>query len=344
MAGDVLLVGAEGQGANKIEPVLTYQMQGDSSPWDTTLNGVGTTNLRIKTSNGYSPHLYPEYITAMEYYYGAAPRPGFMGRLLVGESIVRAPYWSVSPNSFGGQIGASPNGDAPGDIYRLIGGVVLRRSGQDALYAGYIASAFLLPKGSNNNRVVAPGSEDLNGPLGEKARFFLVGLRPGTAYAMGATFRPALQIDPLLPVSIRFTLTYPDGRQQAAEGVGDKFGSFAGATAWPLDVAGVYKYQIRATWNGYEGRMPGLPESGGEFFVYSATKPAGAAGLRLEGASQRTFSATTGVVIAGTSSAAMVHYTLITPGAVIEQGDIDVKGGKFQYTFNPVAVHAKVPL
>ena len=28
-----------------------------------SLNGVGTTNLRIKTSNGYSPHLYPEYIT-----------------------------------------------------------------------------------------------------------------------------------------------------------------------------------------------------------------------------------------------------------------------------------------
>jgi len=344
LAGDVLLVGAEGQGANKIEPVLTYQMQGDSSPWDTTLNGVGTTNLSIKTSNGYSPHLYPEYITAMEYYYGAAPRPGFMGRFVVGESIVRAPYWPVSPNSFGGQIGASPNGDAPGDIYRLLGGVVLRRPGQDPLYAGYIASAFLLPKGSNNNRVVAPGSEDLNGPLGEKARFYLVGLRPGTAYAVGATFRPALQIDPLLPVSIRFTLMYPDGRQQVAEGVGDRFGSFAGATAWPLDVAGVYKYQIRATWNGYEGRMPGLPESGGEFFVYSATKPAGAAGLRIDGASQRTFSATTGVVIAGTSSAASVHYTLITPGAVIEQGDLAVNGGKFQYAFNPVAVHAKVPL
>ena len=181
---------AEGQGANKIEPVLTYQMHGDTSAWDTTLNDVGRTNLRIQTSNGYSPHLYPEYITAMEYYYGAAPRPGFMGRFLVGESTVRAPYWSVSPNSFGGQIGASPNGDAPGDIYRLLGGVVLRRPGQDPLYAGYIASAFMLPKGTNNNRVVAPGSEDLNGPLGEKARFYLVGLRPGTAFPVGGHVPP----------------------------------------------------------------------------------------------------------------------------------------------------------
>jgi Zn-dependent metalloprotease len=344
LAGDVLLMAAEGYGTNKIEPVLTYQMPGDTSAWDTALNGVGTTNLRIRTSNGYSPHLYPEYITAMEYYYGAAPRPGFMGRFVVGESNVRAPYWSLSPNSFGGQIGASPNGDAPGDIYRLLGGVVLRHPGQAPLYAGYIASAFLLPRGSNNNRVVAPGAEDLNGPLGERARFYLVGLRPGTSFPVGATFRPALQIDPLLPVAIRFTLTYPDGRQKVAEGVGDRFGSFAGPTAWPLDVPGVYRYLIAAEWNGFQGRMPGLPESGGEFFVYSPTRPAGAVGLRIDGASQRTFSAASGTTITGSTTAAVVHYTLITPGAVIEQGDLPVQGGKFQYAFDPAAVHQKVPL
>ncbi len=344
LAGDVLLIAAEGQGANKIEPVLTYQMQGDTSAWDTRLNGVGTTNLKINTSNGYSPHMYPEYITDIEYFYGAAPRPGFMGRFVVGETNLRAPYWPVSPNSFGSQIGASPNGDAPGDIYRLLGGVVLRRAGQAPMYSGYIASAFLLPGGTNNNRIVAAGSEDLYGPLGDKARFFLVGLRPGTAYEVGATFRPALQIDPILPVAVHFVLTYPDGRQVTADGTGDKFGSFAGPTAWPLDVPGVYRYQVNARWNGYDGGMPGLPASGGTFFVYSKTRPAGAAGLRIDGASQRTFSATTGVTISGTSAAAVVRYTLITPGAVIDQGEIPVRGGKFMYTFDPNAAHAKVPL
>lgn len=344
LSGDVLLIGAEGQGANKIEPVLTYQMQGDTAPWDTRLDGVGTTNLRIKTSNGYCPHMFPEYITDLEYYYGAAPRPGFMGRFIVGESITRAPYWPVSPNSFGGQIGASANGDAPGDIYRLIGGVVLRRAGQAPMYAGYISSAFLLPRGSNNNRIVAAGSEDLFGPLGDKARFFLVGLRPGTAFEVGSSFRPAIQIDPLLPVSIHFVLTYPDGRRQVADGVGDRFGSFAGPASWPLDVPGIYTYQVGATWNGFAGRMPGLPDSGGEFFVYSKTRPAGSTGLRIEGSSQRTFSASVGTTITGSSTAPSVHYTLITPGAVIDQGDLPVKSGRFSYVFNPEAVHARVPL
>ncbi|HEY3383596.1 MAG TPA: M4 family metallopeptidase [Vicinamibacterales bacterium] len=343
-AGDVLLIGAEGQGANKIEPVLTYQLAGDTSPWDTRLNGVGTSNLAIKTSNGYSPHLYPEYITDIEYYYGAAPRPGFMGRFIVGESTVRAPYWPVSPNSFGGQIGASANGDAPGDIYRLLGGVVMRRARQAPMYSGYISSAFLLPKGTNNNRIVAAGAEDLHGPLGDKARFFLVGLRPGTSYEVGSSFRAAMQIDPILPVSIHFVLTYPDGRQQVADGVGDRFGSFAGAAAWPLDVPGIYRYQVTASWNGLVGRMPGLPDSGGEFFVYSKTRPSGATGLRIDGATTRVFSAAAGTTITGSSTASTVHYTLITPGAVIEQGDLAVKNGKFQYAFSPAAVHARVPL
>jgi hypothetical protein len=82
----------------------------------------------------------------------------------------------TSPNRFGGQIGAHPNGDQPGDIYRLLGGVVIRRQGEKPMYAGYIASAFILPGKTNNNRVIAAGAEDLLGPDGTKARFFLVGL------------------------------------------------------------------------------------------------------------------------------------------------------------------------
>jgi hypothetical protein len=70
-------------------------------------------------------------------------------------------HWPVSPNSFGGQINASVNGDMPGDIYRLLGGVVLRQAGTAPAYAGYISSAFLLPLGVNNNRIVAPGAEEL---------------------------------------------------------------------------------------------------------------------------------------------------------------------------------------
>lgn len=343
-SGDVLLIASEQQGANKIEPVLTYEIKGQSSTYDRRFQGVGLSNTLIKTANGYSPHLFPEFITDLEYYYCAAPRPGFMSRFLVGENGVRAPYWPTSPNNFGGQIGASNNGDLPGDIYRLIGGVVVNRKEQETLYGGYMASAFILPKDTKNNRVIAPGSEELIGSDGEKARLFLVGTRPGMAYEVGATFAPAVQIDPILPANIRFVLNYPDGRQKVAEGTGDRFGTFVGTEKWPLDVGGVYKFTLVADWESYKGHMPGLPATGGEFYVYDRERPVGAIGLKVNLPDQSRFSPAGGLLISGASSGGPISYAIITPGAVIEQGVLSVVEGKFEYKFDPEAIHKKAPI
>ncbi len=341
-SGDVLLIAAEGQGANKIEPVMLVETKGQPIAFNSNLLNVGRSNLSIKTSNGYSPHLYPEYITDLQYYYGSAPRPGFMSRFLVGESTVRAPYWPVSPNAFGGQIAASPSGDTPGDIYRLLGGVVLRNKGATPAYAGYVSSAFLLPKGTRNNRIVAAGSEDLNGSTGEKARFFLVGFRPGMAVELGSTWRPGFQIDPILPVSMNVVLTYPDGRQVTCSGVGDAYGSFSGPTAYPLDVPGIYRYQATGTWNGFTGKMPGLPDSGGMFFVFPKDRPGST--LTLDLPSTTTFPASGTLTVTGESTSDKVTYALIMPGAVLGQGELPVTGGKFQLVLDPVALNKVAPI
>jgi len=343
-AGDVLLMASEGQGANKIEPVLIYTNKGETKPWDTKINGVGVTNLACKTSNGYSPHMFPEYITDMQYYYGAGARPGFMGRFVVGDTTNRAPYWSTSPNGFGGQIAASSNGDQPGDIYKLIGGVVVRNQGTTPAYAGYISSAFILPKGSNNNRIVAAGSEDIIGSTGDKARFFLVGLRPGMTYEIGATFRPAIQIDPILPVAITFTLTFPDGTQKTSTGIGDAFGSFSGAEAWPLTMPGVYRYTLSGSWNGFTGKMPGLPDTGGVFYVIPKDMPAGAKGMLIDNPNTENFKPDATHTITGHTSADKVYYALLMPGCVLDIGEISVASGTFTYTVNPADLNRKAPI
>jgi hypothetical protein len=341
-AGDVLLIASEGQAANKIEPVLTYDEKDRSRPYDTRLQAIGTTNLRLETSNGYSPHLFPEYITDWMYYYAGAPRPGFMSRFLVAENGTRAPYWPTSPNSFGGQINASSNGDMPGDIYRLIGGVAVRRKGHTPLYAGYLASAFLLHKGTGNNRVIAPGSEDVACPTGETGRFFLVGTRPGMVYETGTGFTPAVQIDPVLPAVVTFTLDYPDGRRVVATGTGDASGSFAGKERWTLDVPGIYRYHLEAEWEGHRGIMPGLPPGGGEFYVVDKARP-DAPGLQLDLPAQSDFTALFGTTISGHSTARQVYYAAVIPGAVIDQGYLPVRGGKFEYYFNPKLINQRVP-
>jgi hypothetical protein len=341
--GDVLLIASEGFGANKIEPMLTYQVKAKPENIDAKVNGVGNTNLMLRTSNGYSPHLFPEYITDWEYCYGAAPRPGFMSRFIVMENGVRAPYWPTSPNSFGGQINASTNGDMPGDIYRLLGGVVLRRKNDKPAYAGYMASAFIIPGGSNNNRVIEPGSENLLGSNGEMARVFLVSTRPGMVYETGTAFTPVAQIDPMLPVNISYTLQYPDGKTVLTSGQGDASGSWAGKDRWTLDQAGVYRFRIEAEWNGYRGGMPGLPGSGGEIYVIEKERPRGFDGMQVELKTPFTFAPDGNLQIAGTSSAQEIHYAAVIPGAVIDQGVLRVNGGRFTMTFDPRVIHQRIP-
>jgi hypothetical protein len=342
-ASDVLLIASEQQAANKIIPVLTYEKKDKPAPYDIQLQPISNTNLRLMTSNGYSPHLFPEYITDWAYYYGAAPRPGFMSRFLVGEDGVRAPYWHVSPNNVGGQIGASNNGDIAGEIYRLVGGVVLRKKGEAPAYAGYISSCSILPAGAKNNRIITPGQEDLLGPDGTKARFFLVGTRPGMIYEMGTSFTPAVQIDPILSANITFKLVYPDGRQVAAQGTCDQFGTFAGKDKWLLDQPGVYRYFLEGDWQGHKGYMPGLPKEGGEFYVVEKELPAGTSGLKLNLPGESTFNPAKELVISGNSTARKIYYAAVTPGAVLDQGSVTVTSGKFEYRFNPEAINRKVP-
>ena len=337
--GDVLLMASDGMGADKIIPTLTYELKENNKRDDAALNTIGATNLQLKTSNGYSPHMYPEYITDWAYYYGAAARPGFVARFVVGETLIRAPYWPVSPNSFGGQINAHSNGDMPGDIYRLMGGVVLRQKGAAPAYAGYIASSFLMPAGQNDNRVITPGSEDLTGSTGQRAKAFIVGPRPGMTYPVGTTFGVGLQIDPILPVNITFKLKYPDGRIGTTSGVSDALGSFSGKDRFVLDVPGVYSYTIDGEWNGNRAVMPGLPASGGDIYVLEANPPAGATGIEIVTADGAAVDPVAGAHIVGRTTADRIRYAVVMPGAVLEEGELPVTRGQFDYYLNPAELH-----
>jgi hypothetical protein len=331
---DVLLIASEFQGSNKIEPVLTYTVNGSNTPYDANWQGIGRTNIQIKTSNNLSPDMFPEFITDMQYYYGAAAQPGFNARFLVGFNYTRAPYWPTSNTNFGGQYGASSNGDMSGTLYRLLGGVVLRNRGQAPAYSGYQATADILANGTKNNRIIAPGDEDLPSPDRISSRFFLVPVRPGSTYPVGATFTAVLQIDPIVPCNVTFMLTAPDNATYIATGQGDQYGYFTASKGWPLNETGIWTYNVNATWNGYQGHVPGLPSTGGWIYVIETGTPPGL-GLTLKMPTQQTFSPTAGLNVTGQTTASNVYYAAIIPGAVLEEGIIPVSNGTFNYTFSP---------
>lgn len=135
-----------------------------------------------------------------------------------------------------------------------------------------------------------------------------------------------------------YTLTSPDGVVRTTTGKGDATGYFIAKDKWPLDRAGVWTYNMEATWNGNKGRMPGLPESGGMVFVMdmgAARADTDAGNLPLNMPAEKRFSPTEGFEVTGNTTAAGVYFTAITPGAVLEEGYLPVTGGRFTYKFDP---------
>ena len=80
-------------------------------------------------------------------------------------------------------------------------------------------------------------------------------------YETGATFAPAVQIDPILPATVIFALDYPSGKRVMATGTGDRFGAFAGTERWPLDEPGIYHFHLEADWQGHSAASPQMKES-----------------------------------------------------------------------------------
>jgi hypothetical protein len=136
-------------------------------------------------------------------------------------------------------------------------------------------------------------------------------------------------------------MTAPDNSTRQAVGQGDQYGYFASSTRWPLDQAGVWTYKINATWNGYAGRVPGLPDSGGWIYVLeNGTAPS--TGLVLNMPQKQTFSPTFGLNVTGQTTSSKVYVAAIIPGAILEQVILPVTNGVFRYTFDPQRMSGKI--
>lgn len=138
-------------------------------------------------------------------------------------------------------------------------------------------------------------------------------------------------------------LRYPDGRQKVWQGTGDRFGSFAGADKAIFDVPGVHGFWTEADWKGFKGYMPGLPPGGGDMCFVERGRPEYVPRLRLDLADRTTFPAADGIGIRGTSTAHVVRYAAVIPGAVIEQGLLEVRVGRFEYFFDRSRFQSMTP-
>jgi len=99
---------------------------------------------------------------------------------------------------------------------------------------------------------------------------------------------------------------------------------------------------VKADWQGFEGFVPGLREGRGYLFVVESgwiNRP----GLLLATLPEA-FSIDQGLLLSGRSTASKVYFTVIMPGCIIDQGELQVAEGRFSYRFDPVAVSRRIPI
>ena len=286
--------------------------------------------LLSRTSNGYYPFEYPEFIDRLAYFYSAAIRPGFVVRQLTAGNDSPNTYWTTSDTSMF-QIGAS--GDQEDDLYRLTGGVVLLdRAGGRRRYGAYAAAAVVLPKGAQDNRVTAPLTEPLYAPGGTPYPL-LIATAPGLTLEVGDSFGLGGTVFPPVESRAFGAIKFPNGETRTFEGQCNAIGKCRyPSSVFRLTEPGFYQVQQYVEAGGRRGGLTGAPDGTYPLFVL----PAGAKPLLdlvqpsptwLEPNTPYTVVAR----LARPLADARVHYILLTPGAILDQGELAPSGGVFRY-------------
>jgi len=261
-------------------------------------------------------------------------------------------YWSTSPSVLGNQMHTSENGDLPGDYYRNTGGVVYRnlKTGETR-YAVYASMAVVTPEGTDNNRVVAPGSEPLFTLNGREHYLFLGGgvlpvpgmilLEGGGAPAGGAS-------NPPVPADLETTVTSPSGRAFVYRLKANKIGVFprSPGNVTRLTEPGVWKARQKLAYAGKTGDVLGSLD--GEYAFYVAPKnPARCFEIDLDLPPFSRVQPGQAVLVSGTLpddvAEGVVHYTIISPGVIVEEGSIPAEEGRFRYVFDPWTLGERLP-
>ena len=222
-----------------------YKLSEDNFTYHTIEPGV-MDNLPILpvSTTGYSPYAWPEDLRLDAYTYLSVIRPGLPVMSMAYAGNFMAPCWIISPNDYGYRFHSSPNGDLPEDLYRVMGGLVVRdlETGEN-YYDAYSSAIRILPPGSEFTAVQPPGEVPIVRLSGRDEYVFL-GLNTSGVFSVGHRMLLGGTLMPPSPATVHFDVTYPSGRQIKRTVVANRLGGVSPPPGLFLDEPGVYRVII----------------------------------------------------------------------------------------------------
>ncbi|MEE2828225.1 MAG: hypothetical protein VX498_03470 [Myxococcota bacterium] len=316
------------------------QVSADSAAWFPAEAGQTDELPAASVGDGrWHPFNFPEGNSIDAYLTLGVVRPGFSVMTSIFETDAIGLYWLASPNRFGYNFGTGANGDLPGDFYRMQAGVVLKDhvTGTNH-YDAHSSTISVLPDDGATTAILGPGTHPITS-TSERGHRLFVGqdshdvLLQGETIFLGGMVAPAVQTD------VEWTVTRPDGGVVTVEGRSTRLGIVRGTSGVPADLPGVYRIRTHMTWGELIGDTVGTAT--GEFQHFVVPKEAESL-LSSPLPAMQQIDVKEGWEIPLEWSEGLedveIHFGVIMPGRVLDQGFVEPAGSSYAYRFAPQQV------
>jgi hypothetical protein len=302
-------------------------------------------------------------------------------REVVSEDPQNGGYWRLD-TFYDDQLGVGLLGDQANDFKFQYVGAVYRdlESGLNEYLAQGSGWIFIPDDDPRGSRLMPPYSgygpwTAEGGPIltlkGEDIHMFILptGVRPGAILEEGDVFHFGGHLMPTLNSQVSVTVTAPGGTQHHVDGQANKIGYFfKPEDSFEVNEPGLWTVDVKVWHDGQIGTGasvncdptdpfdPLLPcpsgdvlgSADGQYFFYVVPPEAEPLPLLAPEAGFLRFSGeVTPIIISGRIpsgvSGAAIDYTIAMPGVILEQGQAEIIGNQFSFTFDPEALNQDFP-
>lgn len=321
------------------------QISTDSFSWF-PINSGRTDELPVLPAgeDGLHPFAFPQNKTFDAYTIMGVVRPGFPVMTSVYQTDAIGLYWLASPNHFGNHFNTGINGDLPGDAYRIqAGAVVMDLENGRNYYDAYASAIVVIPSDGTATAILPPGEQVLVTRLGRDFKLFFA-LDSHDAYEVGEIMAFGGMVFPNVEADVTWLVTKPSGEEVLVSGKANRLGLCRGSPGVLADEPGIYYVRLSAKWKDLEGDLVGSKDG---VYWHCAAPRDNSPLLTTSLPAVYEMNAEKGVRVLLSWPEILqnvkLHWAVLMPGQVLDQGMINPEKAEWDYPFEPVQFVAQFP-
>jgi hypothetical protein len=299
--------------------------------------------------HGYSPYAWPEDIELDAYTYLSVIRPGLPVLSLAFSGNYMAPCWIISPNDYGYRFHSSPNGDLPEDLYRVMGGLVVKDHGTGKTYYDAYSSAIrILPPGSAYTAVQPPGEIPMTTLAGRDEPIFL-GLNTSGVFAVGHRLLLGGTLMPPTEADVHFDVRWPSGREASYDVHANRLGGVRPPPGVYLDEPGVYQVDVDIALTKQDGEVVHgdvVGSGDGQIYYFALPKDGPRVFASPLPAMSRAPERDRVLVPLRWNPAVQdpkLTWSVMTPGSLFDEGSMPLEGDSHEFVWRPRQAQIELP-